>query len=185
MSIFDFLRSKKSVAPTCTPTGDKLSPVPESPSGLMRTLTVKVAGTKDGDQSKIKSLGTRNPDYALDKRALIKKYPDGKTIYEYSFPPLNATFEFEPTNEYDPNAIKVLIQGIHVGYVKRGSCTRIKNLILQEKIIDISAKIRGGKGKDLFLTCVLEENEKPSSTDYDLEKVSSDFFISLTLTLRE
>ena len=103
-------------------------------------LTVKVTGTNYRNQKEILSLGSLNPEYSLNKVALIKKYPEGNTIYEYIFPKHTATFEFEPTNEFDPNAIKVMIKGVHVGYVKKGSCARIKNLINQNKIKSIFVK---------------------------------------------
>lgn len=33
----------------------------------------------------------------------------------------NFTFEREPDNEYDPNAIKVLVDDVHVGYLARAN----------------------------------------------------------------
>ena len=177
MSFFDFFKPKATSPKSSTAT------VQSPQKANANTLTVKVVGTKYQDQSKILSLGKLNSDYSLDKRSLIKKYPGGTTQYEYGFPPYKATFEFEPTNEHDPNAIKVLIQGIHVGYVKKGSCARIRNLVNQNKIADISAQIKGGKCKDLGLFCGIDE--KPTSTDYELEKRSGEIYITLTLTLSE
>ena len=42
---------------------------------------------------------------------------------------LQVFLEEEPTNQYDPNAVKVLINGVHVGYIKAGSCTHAKNVM--------------------------------------------------------
>lgn len=177
MGIFDFFKPKKTSSKPSTTT------VKSSQQKSANTLTVKVVGTEYRDQTQILSLGTLNSDYKLDKQNLIKKYHGDTIQYEYNFPAYKATFEFEPTNEYDPNAIKVLIQGIHVGYVKKGSCARIRNLINQNKILDISAEIRGGKSKNLYSTCGI--GEKPTSKDYVLERNSDEFRITLTLKLFE
>ena len=147
------------------------------------TLTARVAGTSYRDTKSILTLGKPNPDYQLDKRALIKKFPDGHTVYEYIFPEYEASLEFEPANEHDPNAIKVLIEGIHVGYIKKGSCSRIRNLINQNKILSITATIYGGNCKDLICNCGI--GEKPTSADYEFEKSKGDIGISLELKLSE
>lgn len=39
------------------------------------------------------------------------------------------TFQFEPTNEYDPNAIKILANGRHEGYVSERNCAMIREII--------------------------------------------------------
>jgi len=145
------------------------------------SLTVNVTGTNYRNQKEILSLGKINAEYSLDKRALIKKYPDGVTVYEYNFPTYAATFEFEPTNEHDPNAIKVLIKGIHVGYVKKGSCSRVRNLISQNNIKSISAKIYGGKSKCLYISGIYDDDEETKY--FEFEKDNRDFKIVLTLTL--
>lgn len=172
MGLFDFLKSKP-----------KAEPQPQVAQQSSTTLTVKVVGTEYRDVNAIMALGKPNPDFNLDKRGLIKKFPDGATVYEYVFPEYTGSFEFEPTNEHDPKAIKVLVQGLHVGYVKKGSCSRIRNLINQNEIISISAKIYGGNNKDLI--CMAGIDEKPTSTDYELEKNKDNFGVTLTLTIVE
>lgn len=146
-------------------------------------LTVKVAGVNYRNKKEIESLGSINDEIKLKKADAIKKYPDGCTIYEYSFPLYEAEFQFEPTNEHDPNAIKVLINKIHVGYVKKGSCSRIKNLINNNKILSNSAKIYGGKYKSL--DCYCGEGEKPKASDYIYESNNEEYGVILTLTLKE
>ena len=162
----------------------KSTSTPIFKTSTSNTLTVKVTGTNYRNQQEILSLGKLNPDYSLNKLAMIKKYPQGIDVYEYVFPSYTASFEFEPTNEFDPNAIKVLIQGIHVGYVKKGSCARIKKLINQSKIESISAKIYGGNNKSLYIAGECD-NKKVVSTDYEFENNSSDVHIILTLALIE
>lgn len=167
---------------------NSISPVPlpaePQPKEQVKSTTIsaKVAGTKYRDQKEIRSLGHKNEDFLLTKKELIKKFPDGATIDEYKYPPCKASLEFEPTNEYDPNAIKVLIDGIHVGYIKKGSCSRIKKLISQGKIESITAQIRCEKFKSL--ECYVGIDEKPTYSDYVLETYSSESpSIKLTIKL--
>ena len=109
----------------------------------------KVAGTSYR-QNEIKLLGTQNPDYRLSTAQLAKKKLVDVSIYEYKFKKLKAQLEEEPTNEYDPNAIKVMISGRHVGYIKKGSCTHVKKLIKTNSIKSITAIISGGNYKYIF-----------------------------------
>ena len=171
MGLFDFLKKKE-------------HPKPAKEADKKELLTVKVVGTEYRDIERIKTLGTINEDFSLDKKGLFKKYPEGCTVSEYDFPKCVAEFEFEPTNEHDPNAIKVLIKGIHVGYVKKGSCARIRNLINQDKIKSISATIKGGNYKSLF-TSEIFVDENPKISDFNFEKGKNDFRIILELALKE
>lgn len=41
----------------------------------------------------------------------------------------------EPDNPEDPNAIKVVMDGEPIGYIKAGSCARVKKLIREERIV--------------------------------------------------
>lgn len=157
------------------------SPVPEE-SVKRNTITARVCGTKYRYAKDLLSLGTLNPDYLLDKRSMYQKYRGCHVAYEYIFPELHATLEFEPTNEYDSNAIKVIINGVHVGYIKRGSCSRIRNLINNDKISDITAKISGGKGKSLECECGIDE--RPCLSDFEFRSFSSELYISLKITLK-
>ena len=47
----------------------------------------------------------------------------------------------EPENLYDSNAIKVLIDNYHIGYIKSGSCTHVLQLIKNDRIHHLSTTI--------------------------------------------
>lgn len=173
MGIFNFFKPQQN--------NNKVSSAVENNSGVPEKITVKVVGTEYRNLESILSLVTPNPDYQLDKRAMVNKYPDGNVVYEYIFQEQEASFEFEPTNEYDPNAIKVVIRGIHVGYVKKGSCSRIRNLINQGEIESISAKITGGNNNELYRD--IDDGEM-SLSDFVFSKNKGAIRITLTLTLR-
>lgn len=137
MGLFDILKRKENVV---------MSPETQEPKN---TQGHKVAGC-DYRQAEIKSLGKINPDYSLKKNELIKKKMLDIKVYEYIFPKYSAELVPEPTNEHDPNAIKVIIDGVHVGYIKKGSCTRIHNLINSGGIKGIEAILYGGNYKEVL-----------------------------------
>ena len=132
--------------------------------------THHVAGTSYR-QSNIQSLGTENSDYSLTKKEIEDFYDENEHIYEYIFSVNNVQLIEEPTNKYDPNAIKVVIDNVHVGYIKRGSCSHVKNLIHNNKITRLEADILGGKSK------YLEYND--DTDKYSLRRNNDNFFINL------
>lgn len=142
-----------------------------------KTVSHKVAGTSYR-QEVIRALGMKNPDYALNKRGLVEEYPDGGTVYEYDFDPGQAELVPEPDNPHDPKAIKVLVDGQHVGYIKAGSCAHIHRLLRENRIQKIEPKIIGGKYKDLH---PLEEYPE-KTTDYELDKGETPFGVRLEIT---
>ena len=77
------------------------------------------------------SLGRRRSEYwSLSDNALAAKYPDGeKRIYAYSFPAVTCELVPEPDNPHDPNAIKVLLDGHHVGYVPTSECAAVHSIL--------------------------------------------------------
>lgn len=152
---------------------------PEQPTVSPRTKTVshKVAGTSYR-QDAIQSLGLKNDEYELNKRGLVEEYPEGGTVYEYIFDPLRAELVPEPENPHDPKAIKVIVDGQHIGYIKAGSCAHIHRLLRENRIQKIEPRVIGGKYKRLDPL-----DEYPESTkDYELEKGSTSFGVRLEIT---
>lgn len=84
----------------------------------------------------IKSLGTVNNKFQSDAAG---------TQYEYKFHnPYPVTLEFEPTNEVDPFAIKVLVNDIFIGYVPRVENIEIGKFVRSGKPKYCHAFIKGG-----------------------------------------
>ena len=108
--------------------------------------THKVTGTNHYLDN-IKNLATPNSYYDLSKSDMIEYGLDGDRIYQYDYYPKNIELVPEPDNPHDTKAIKVIIDGEHVGYIKQGSCPRIHNLINKNLIEKIDAEIEGGKYK--------------------------------------
>lgn len=100
-------------------------------------------------QEEIESLGYETADYDMTKKEIHDSGYENERLYEYDFSPKKVELIEEPENEYDPNAIKVIIDGVHVGYIKKGSCSHIKKLLHSGKIKELSANIGGGRYKIL------------------------------------
>ena len=124
--------------------------------------------------SEFEKLGTPNPFYEYTKKQLIDADMINERVYEYDYTCKNITLEPEPTNLHDPNAIKVIVNGHHVAYIKKGSTARIRN-ISKAGIVSITGDAGGGKYK-----CVYEDDGK-----YKTENGDADYFLRLTIIYNE
>ena len=113
---------------------------------LLKTENHRVAGVSHYEKNLL-LLANKNDNFMLNKKQLVKKTLLNKNIYEYTFFPKKVELIEEPDNEYDPNAVKVLIDGQHVGYIKRGSTSHVKKILNSNNVKEITAKILGGRYK--------------------------------------
>lgn len=120
-----------------------------APQIAPKTHNHKVAGVTHYE-SNILQLAVKNPAYALSDKEIIARRLHNTNIYEYTFPENNAELQPDPTNPHDPNAIKVVIGGQLVGYIKAGSCSRILKLIEEDRIAKIECTIGGGKFRNVW-----------------------------------
>ena len=130
----------------------------------------KVTGTKYYENNILK-LGKINQNYSKVTKKDIELYG---TIYKYIF---EDSYQIDLIDDVDnpvnPNAIKVLFNGIHVGYIKDGSLTRVRNLLKNSS--NILGKVSGGPCKtsdirngDLYM---VEENGNIHCTIYIFTKI--------------
>ena len=93
----------------------------------------------------IESIGIHNPDFDLSLNEFEKKYPkEGTEAYKYSFNITSVDLVPEPNNPHDPNAIKVMMNGAHVGYITAQGTARVKEYLESGNIESITGKITGG-----------------------------------------
>lgn len=151
MGLFSRLFSRKQPEPV---------PAPD-----VKVVSHKIAGTSYR-QKELQAMGEKNPDFALTKKDLLKRWPQGVTVYEYTFQPQRAYLVPEPENPEDPNAIKVVIDGVHVGYIKAGSCAHIRRLMRESRIEKIEARIIGGKYKAVY--DYVDKGETPFGVRLDI-----------------
>lgn len=158
-------------------TAEPAAPVAPIKAPGAKTVTHKVASV-NRYQKELQAMGEKNPDYNLTKRELVKRWPDGVTVYEYTFNPQKAELVPDPGNEYNPKAIKVFVDGVRVGYIKDGSCAHIHRLLQENRIQSIKARIIGGKYKAIW---ALDQDAR-SVEDYEFEKGVATINVRLDIT---
>lgn len=155
------------------------APVEQPSTPPEKTERHRVAGTSYRIDA-IKSLGIENSDYELTKQELVEDYLTDESIYEYEFPLFDAELIEEPDNEVDPNAIMVVLNGVHVGYIKAGSCNRVKKRMREDRIKRVTARIFGGRYK--YVSTDYDDN---GNERYTLEQGERAFTVMLTLHLKD
>ena len=159
---------------------DKTEPIintsPAEKAPLYKTENHHVAGTSYR-QKEIESLGEENLIYEYSKRELIDEGYEDEKVYYYDFNPYTVELIEEPDNKFDPNAIKVVIDGVHVGYIKKGSCAHVKNLLKSGRIVKIDAEIHGGQYKLLYS----EYDEEKGKEVYEVETGESNYYVTIEI----
>lgn len=140
---------------------------------LSRTTTYKVAGITFHVQD-ILQFFTKDTNYSLSKAQLIQKRLVDTMIYEYHDNIIPCELVLNPTNEYDPNAIKVVINDITAGFIPKGSCTKVKKLIESGEIKNIGFRLLPGNYK-----CVDYDGVDYSYHFDDKNKFASKVYIEL------
>lgn len=137
--------------------------------------TIKVAGVSFR-QDAIMSLGVENPDYTKTKKELREEGLTGKWIHEYSFDPQKVELQPEPDNPVSPTAVKVVVDGVHIGYIKDENSAHVNDLLDADQISRISCFISGGKSKRVSYDA--------DEDLYTLEKDEILFYARLTITIK-
>ena len=98
----------------------------------------------------IAQLGRISKSYYWPQERLYEKFVDGDRVYKYSFDELEAELVDEPDNPYDPNAIRVEIDGVTVGHIAKENTKRIRELKAEAPVI--KANISSGTYKEISET---------------------------------
>lgn len=137
----------------------------------------KVAGTSF-HLKEIQSLGVENSEYKMTKKQLIDEYRIAQRVYQIDYYASKTELIPEPENPHDPRAIRVVADGVHIGYIKSGSCAHIHKLLNEDKIESIKCEIEGGRYK-----IVLEDYDEDDKVSYRLENdeipLHADLFIKI------
>lgn len=176
MSLFSRLFPRKQAQPQQTVT-PAMTPVPQAPRPKVVNYRLNSSGAF---QNVLASMGRKNPNYALTKRELVNQWPGGTTVYEYVFYPGRVELIPEPENQHNPKAIKVLVGGVHVGYIKDGSCVHIHHLLQENYIKRIVPRITGGKYKELY-TCDAYTIRSRNVAEYELKRGTKPFTVCLEI----
>lgn len=95
----------------------------------------------------------------------LEKYSDGRKVYKYFFNNSIGALEPEPDNPHDKNAIKVMLDGVHIAYVPAALCLDVSRLLNSGYTPVV--KVKGGPFKKV-------ENGQVASYDDDF-RVFVDF----------
>lgn len=142
------------------------------------TKTYHVTGIRHYEDN-LMNLAHINIDYEMTKKELIDSYMVDEMVWKYVFYPDIVQLVPEPDNPHDPNAIKVVIDAEHIGYIKAGSCAHLLKIIKENRILSISCKIGGGPYKILSG----EYDDKKEKDVYSLER--GEYSYSVTLHISE
>lgn len=148
---------KKASAPVTTPTKEapvkkeadltnRLNDQPYLPNVGKRHRIVGLEHRK----ANVMKLAKENPLYGLDKTAILRQGLVDTYIHKYTFVNDPADLVQEPNNPHDPNAIKVVVAGQHIGYIKAGSCAHLNKVINEGRVEKVLCRIYGGPYKGAF-----------------------------------
>lgn len=163
------------------PAANKAPIIPEAPPMVdthsaspakVKSFTAKATGM-DYYMDNIQKLASENPDFDLTKKEIIDNGLTDEKIWKYDFFCSKAELVPEPENPYDQNAIKVVVDGLQVGYIKAGSCVKILNKMNAGKIRSIACEIGGGPYKIVY--------ENYDDDTHTLERDTARYFVHLTI----
>ena len=102
-------------------------------------------------EDKLENMLSRNPEFDATKAYILENYGEEDRVYRYNrYYTQDIRFIPEPNNPHDPNAIRIEVDGEFVGYVKRGSTGRIRNL-LNRPDVTVSAEVYGGPYREVYV----------------------------------
>jgi hypothetical protein len=128
----------------------------------------KVAGISFYEKDIIDSLAVENDVYDMTKRELIDMCLIDEPVYKYQVSVSDIQLEDEPNNPHDSNAIKVLADGVHIGYVPAKNTSKIRKLL--KKSPTIICNIYGGPSKTIH-----EDYSDSGKEVYTIEKTNHNF----------
>lgn len=145
------LAPRRSHKATDAPAPEPANEITPKPTETVERVkyTFKVAGISFRTDA-IEDMLKEDGDYYESKSYLRENYDDGDRIWQYlSEYRDDVALVDEPENKYDPNAIRVEVGGVHIGYVKKGSTSRVRNLLKKDDV-RVKIDIGGGPYKELY-----------------------------------
>lgn len=143
------------------------------------TKTYRVTGVEHY-RDNIINLASENDDYNKTKRELVDDLMTEERIWKYNFYPVKVSLVPEPENPYDSNAIKVIVDYEHVGYIKKGSCKHLLKVIAEGRLGDIDCTIGGGPYKYIY-----EDYDDNGNEKYEMERDEVDYSVVLHISEHE
>lgn len=156
------------------PQPEPQQPVPQEPESTIKTYHATGMTFR---MENLMRLAIKNDEYSLSKRDMIEAGLIGERVWEYDFYANKVELVPEPDNPQDPKAIKVIADGEHIAYIKKGSCSHLLKIIKEDRIDGpIRAEIKGGKYKFIAED---EWDDLGEKCTYTLEKDTVPHFVWL------
>lgn len=174
-----FITPSVEAEPIAIPKPAASNPTPKEASEAPKPVVTKkyrVTGM-DHYMDNLMSLSYEDQDYFLTKKELIEENYIGERVWQYGFDSVRVELDPEPDNPADPKAIKVLIKGVHVGYIKAGSCAHLLKVLREDRIKKIECEIFGGPYKYIDEQYDYERDKEI----YTLEKGDAPYAVHLTI----
>ena len=150
-------------APATAPEAPAPTPTPASPTNTIERKSISehkptedcdsynfsVAGVYYHEKDIIEGLMDENPEYDLTKKEIEEDGLEDTYLYKYSVAFADVDLVPEPDNQYDPNAIKVIADGVLVGYVPAKKTKAVRKIMNEKEIVKAQCQIYGGDYKVL------------------------------------
>lgn len=121
---------------------------PDPPKPKPKRYTFKVAGISYHENEIMENLLMENYEYAMSKKELVEMGMTDTMIFKYTGLSTNVQLLPDPDNEYDPNAIKVIADGIFIGHVPAKETAAVRDLLTSDDL-KIGCSFHGGEYKIL------------------------------------
>ena len=139
-------------APTPATPAKPVEPKPTPKASLVEdceSYNFAVAGVRYHEDEIIEGLMDENPDYELTKKEIKEDGLEDTYLYKYDVAFADVDLVPEPDNQYDPNAIKVVADGVLVGYVPAKKTKAVRKIMNEKEIVKAQCQIYGGDYKVL------------------------------------
>lgn len=127
-------------------------------------------------KKEISTIGVPNPKYKLSKSDLYKNRLLDVIVYEFTFPKVETVLIPEPSNKHDSNAMKVIMNGVHVGYIKASESAGVNKMLEERRIRRIQGYLCGGNSRTLNTGgAYYEDGEKIPLNELYIDREAGDY----------
>lgn len=129
-------------------------------------------------EDNLMNLAMEDDDFCMTKKDLVDAGRVGERIWKYFFSVSKAEIIPEPDNPVDPKAIKVVADGMHVGYIKAGACSHLLKVLREDRIKKIKCEIGGGPYRYISE----KYDDYKDKFVYTVEKGTAPYYVHLSIT---
>lgn len=168
MGLFSNLFSKKTTAAVQQP---MQMPEEKKPRYIVKTQRFILDNVKDHMED-IMDIVDENEDYKMKDRDFIDEKQENEKVFQYE---LNEKATINAISCEGAEQLQVFVCNTHIGDIKKGGTSRVKNLFKKGNIEDIWAEVSGGKYKMI----------KEWDDEYTVLDTETPFSITIEITYKE